>query len=249
VAIGATLDAQGSLSTTAAVTNNGTANFGVPNSTAATTQQLASLSIGIGASGATASITPSTSAASPKTLKPMTLTFGVGATLDITDNILISSGTPTQAEGMIINNQVTTTDGVPGHPNGSSGLVLGYGSVTGGKFEIRATLLGDSDLDGQVNVADLANLAGNFGVTTGALWLNGDFDYNGNVNVADLADLAGNFGQSLSGAGLTASPALLVSSVTAVPEPGTLPAFFAVAALCTNRRRRPLTVQPRTGTK
>jgi hypothetical protein len=72
-------------------------------------------------------------------------------------------------------------------------------------------LRGDADLDGAVNVADLANLAGNFGKISGMSWINGDFDYNGNVNVADLADLAANFGQSLS-AGSASEPILNASS-------------------------------------
>ena len=42
----------------------------------------------------------------------------------------------------------------------------------------------------QVNVADLGNLAANFGQTGGELWINGDFDYNGNVNVR-LAGVGG----------------------------------------------------------
>jgi hypothetical protein len=58
-------------------------------------------------------------------------------------------------------------------------------------------MLGDTNHDGTVNVADLADLAGNFGVTSGATWAQGDFNYDGNVNVADLADLAGNFGLGL----------------------------------------------------
>jgi hypothetical protein len=109
---------------------------------------------------------------------------------------------------------------------------------------MRATLLGDSDLDGQVNVADLANLAGNFGATSGQFWLNGDFDYNGNVNVADLADLAGNFGASLTslgfnGADASASPAAVAApAVSAVPEPTMLGLFGVAAASLLGRRRR-----------
>ena len=110
-------------------------------------------------------------------------------------------------------------------------------------------MLGDSDLDGQVNVADLANLAGNFGVTSGKVWLNGDFEYNGNVNVADLADLAGNFGKSLTSAGFgsstaasaAASPAAVVASdAAAVPEPASIGLLgIGALALLPRRRRRP----------
>jgi hypothetical protein len=56
-----------------------------------------------------------------------------------------------------------------------------------------------------VNVADLADLAGNFGQTAGMTLIKGDFDYNGNVNVADLADLAGNFGKTLAAGSSTSS--------------------------------------------
>src|SRR5205807_9327625 len=105
----------------------------------------------------------------------------------------------------------------------AEGLVLGYKDAGSGNYEIRATLFGDTDLDGRVNVADLGNLAANFGQTIGMLWINGDFDYNGNVNVADLGDLAANFGNVLAGgSGSAAVPAAVVSDAlvaTAVPEP------------------------------
>jgi RHS repeat-associated protein len=64
-----------------------------------------------------------------------------------------------------------------------------------GALVARYTLFGDTNLDGIVNINDLANLAGNYGMTAGGTWLRGDFDYNGTINVADLADLSGNFGQ------------------------------------------------------
>jgi hypothetical protein len=83
--------------------------------------------------------------------------------------------------------------------------------------------LGDTNHDATVNVADLANLAGNFGATSGQNWSTGDFDYNGNVNVADLADLSGNFGQTLPGAGgsvaTSATPAAVPAAATAATAP------------------------------
>jgi hypothetical protein len=118
-------------------------------------------------------------------------------------------------------------------------LALGYKDAGSGNYEIRATLLGDSDLDGQVNVADLANLAGNFGATSGVFWINGDFDNNGNVNVADLADLAGNFGQSLTGGAGAAGAEAAPASIAAVPEPAAL-GWLAIGSLGVigHRRRR-----------
>jgi autotransporter-associated beta strand protein len=238
---GATLNVTGSLASTNNVTANGSANFGAPGSTAAVTQQLASLSI---AAASTSSVTLSMHAATPKTLQVGTLTFGdpsspSSSTINITNNILIANGLDTDAEALITSHKVAST---------TAGLALGYKQLTTGPntFEIRATLLGDSDLDGQVNVADLANLAGNFGKTIGQVWLNGDFDYNGNVNVADLADLAGNFGKDLTGAGFgsggAASPAAVsaaTSGSAAVPEPAGLSLFSAAAiSLLLPRRRR-----------
>jgi autotransporter-associated beta strand protein len=237
VAGGATLNAAGSLASTAVVTADGSVNFGVVNSTAAVTQQLASLTID---TGVTSSITHSAVGASfvSKTLHPVTLTLNGTAALDLTNNIFISSGTVATAEGLITGGQIKTTDGA----GNRSGLVLGYKIAGGGNYEIRATLLGDTDLDGTVNVADLGNLATNFN-STSALWINGDFDYNGNVNVADLGDLATNFGQTLTGgagaaAGSAASPMSLPTDA-AVPEPTSLGLLgISVIALRPIRRVR-----------
>jgi hypothetical protein len=121
------------------------------------------------------------------------------------------------------------------------GGALGYGDQGGGVIMVKFTLLGDTDLDGRVNVADLANLAGNFGKTSNQFWISGDFDYNGNVNVADLADLAGNFGKDLASGGLTgASAAPAAAAAGAVPEPtASLTATaFALTALGFRRRGR-----------
>jgi hypothetical protein len=163
------------------------------------------------------------------------LTFAGSGKIDITNNELITPGDENAAVSLITNNQVTT----------SSPLALGYNAVGGGNVEIRATLSGDSNLDGNVNVADLANLAGNFGATAGVFWLGGDFDYNGNVNVADLADLAGNFGQDLGGGAAAQSLALSAATLgagaggAAVPEPTTLGLLgVASAALLLPRGRR-----------
>jgi hypothetical protein len=53
---------------------------------------------------------------------------------------------------------------------------------------IRPTLAGDSDLDGDVDVADLGALATRW--QTNHYWLGGDFNYDGVVNVGDLGLLA-----------------------------------------------------------
>jgi hypothetical protein len=117
----------------------------------------------------------------------------------------------------------------------ASGEALGYFNA-GGPTKVRLTLLGDTDLNGIVNVADLANLAGNFGTVSGAIWQEGDFDYNGNVNVADLADMAGNFGSSLPGGpsaplSVAASSASTTTSSTTAATPAAVPAATTTAAV------------------
>jgi hypothetical protein len=139
-----------------------------------------------------------------------TLAFTGSGKIDLGANQLTISTDLATVRGLIQNSHIITTD---------SGGAVGYIAQASGQVEVAFTLLGDSDLDGHVNVADLANLAGNFGKTSGQFWINGDFDYNGNVNVADLADLAGNFGKTLGGGGSAGeSPA----AATSVPEPSAL---------------------------
>jgi autotransporter-associated beta strand protein len=235
---GSTLTVTGGGTFAGTLNANGAVNFpGNASSTVATTRTLGTLSV-----PANGSITLGTSAtaAAPLTLQPSAMTLG--GTIDIANNILIAPGQPTDARTLITNHNVITTN--------THNLALGYGSAGGSNFEIRAALLGDSDLDGQVNVADLANLAGNFGATTGMLWINGDFDNNSSVNVADLADLAGNFGQSLSSIGAateTAGAPAAMSASAAVPEPpfaGIAITGAAAAGLLTRRRRRQHPLRP-----
>jgi autotransporter-associated beta strand protein len=222
----ATFNINGSIPTTSNVTAAGGAvNFAGAPTTAAASRTINSLTV---TAGGTATITTSGASFTPMTLNvstPLSVT-GTGK-IDLKNNVLIAPGTPSTALALItaVPSQLVTSITTPA-------LAVGYGNAGGGNFEARATLLGDSDLDGRVNVADLANLAGNFGATAGVFWLGGDFDYNGNVNVADLADLAGNFGNQLNASGVaegggggSAAPAALSAggvSGAAVPEPTAL---------------------------
>lgn len=56
----------------------------------------------------------------------------------------------------------------------------------------------DLDGDGNVDIADLTNLLGNFGATAGASFGQGDLDGDCDVDVADLARLLANFGSTCS---------------------------------------------------
>jgi hypothetical protein len=172
-------------------------------------QHLATLSISSGASAAMVGVA---SAASPSVMNVTTLSItGSGSSFDLNNNELITTATLAAVSSMIVADQLISS---------ATGGVLGSMDFGNGQSEARFTLLGDTNLDGIVNVSDLANLAGNFGKTAGQFWINGDLDYNGSVNVADLADLAGNFGNSLGGAA-TAAASMAVSPSLSAARPAT----------------------------
>ncbi len=90
-------------------------------------------------------------------------------------------------------------------------------------------LVGDVNLDGRVDRADAARMAGNFGLV-GAT--NNDLDNDGRVGASDLAILQANMGQTAA----AASPASgLAGRSAAVPEPSSLllaAAFLSMAPIC-----------------
>jgi hypothetical protein len=58
-------------------------------------------------------------------------------------------------------------------------------------------ICGDVDHDGEVDLADLAQLLASYGATSGACFEDGDQDYDGDVDLADLAGLLGAYGFAL----------------------------------------------------
>jgi hypothetical protein len=166
-----------------------------------------------------------------------------GGTIKISSGTLTIAGSLNTAQGvldlsnneLLVNAALSTIQNylVTGHlVTSATGGVLGYRDLGGGQIEVRFTLLGDTDLDLTVNVADLANLAGNFGKTAGGTWVQGDLDYNGTVNVADLADLAGNFGNSLGGAASAQAVSAAFSSTNTIADRvGLFSAMFGIQPL------------------
>ncbi|MBI1369923.1 MAG: PEP-CTERM sorting domain-containing protein [Planctomycetes bacterium] len=105
------------------------------------------------------------------------------------------------------------------------------GGVTG-EVVARATLLGDANVDGKVDISDLVLLAKNFGALGSMDWFDGDFNFDGTVDISDLVLLSKNFD-------LTDPPAAsLMISVGNVPEPATLGLLFAGLASMGRSARR-----------
>ena len=82
-----------------------------------------------------------------------------------------------------------------GAPLTGSGLELvgGFWPAVGGEDEF---CYGDLDGDLDVDLADLAQLLGNYGMTSGAAYEDGDLDADGEVVLADLAGLLAVYGTS-----------------------------------------------------
>lgn len=147
-------------------------------------------------------------------------------TLDLGDNDLnvIASTSPIRA--LLRNGQLFTS---------TTGGVLGYTDV-GGQTDVRFTILGDTNLDGHVDVTDLGNLASNYGKSHGAVWVQGDSNYDGAVDVSDLGNLASNYGASIAAgpaAALTDAARPTATTFNArltAPEPAVPGTSFAATA-------------------
>jgi hypothetical protein len=109
-------------------------------------------------------------------------------------------------------------------------------------IRIKYTYVGDSNLDGQVDITDLGALATAW--QTAGVWANGDFDYSNFIDITDLGALATNWqagvGSPLRPGDLSLSEALASLGLpsVAVPEPASLGAVAMCLAVAAPRRRR-----------
>lgn len=94
--------------------------------------------------------------------------------------------------------------------------------------DLKETFVGDTDLDGQVNAADLNSLAINWQVDDATSWTQGDFDGDGSVNASDLNDLALDWQSGVA------------QVATIVPEPSTTVLLLLGGAVILSGRRRRL---------
>jgi hypothetical protein len=137
--------------------------------------------------------------------------FAIAGTLDLIDNEMIiqygSGPDPiSQIEAPLVsgsnagdwNGTGIVSSAVAGADAGFQGATFAVGSVDGlvaGQIELLPTLIGDNNLDGEVNLTDLLGLLNNYG-QTGALWSQGDINYDGVVNLIDLLQTLNTFGQN-----------------------------------------------------
>ena len=123
----------------------------------------------------------------------------------------------------MIANGIATGDGIfdsgsGPHPNAAVGVTDTASDDNGDPhILLRATIGGDSDCSGTVELNDFLKLQGNFGLA--GTWDLGDYDYSGTTQLNDFLKLQGNFGLSYT------------------PEPATL-CLLALGGLAMLRRRR-----------
>jgi hypothetical protein len=102
---------------------------------------------------------------------------------------------------------------------------------------IKYTFKGDCNLDGQVTLTDLGELATNW-QSTSAFWTGGDFNYDGAVTISDLADLASNWQAGVGNPlGMNFEQAMQAVGLDDVVVPEPL-ALGAISLLAFQRRRR-----------
>jgi hypothetical protein len=133
-----------------------------------------------------------------------------------------------------------------------AGTKLGYGAtqtlgwssfaglfVDSSAVVVKFTYAGDANLDGQVTISDLGDLASNW-QSTGVFWGNGDFNYDGAVTISDLGDLASNWQAGVGNPlGMTFEQALAAVGLggVAVPEPATMALALGLLGVLSSRRR------------
>jgi hypothetical protein len=145
----------------------------------------------------------------------------------IADNVLMHSVAERTMQQLFISNQ----------PNGSTDVTTYWDNVSLTVGRVTPSIIGDADLDGDVDLNDLASLAAAYGANQGAPWTKGNFDADMDVDLSDLAALAGNYGYNSGTAETFAEALSMYADVFNVPEPATGTLLLAAMGLLLPRRR------------
>lgn len=179
------------------------------------------------------------------------LSIAAGAQLDLSNNSLVIDYSG--AVGTLVDDtRQHLATGRMTSSSADSSKRLGYGdnavlgqasfggvAVDSSSVLIKFTFAGDANLDGQVDITDLGNLATNWQTTN--TWPGGDFDYSGFVDITDLGMLATNWQAGVGsplGPSLNEALASLGMAGAAVPEPAAVTGVGALALAMVTRRRR-----------
>ena len=143
---------------------------------------------------------------------------------NIANHSLTSSTLPPSFGLALVDNAVTLFTTFGNQPADANSLLLSE------------ELLGDANLDGNINLSDLSTILNDFGQTT-PLWTSGNFDHASSIDLTDLSDVLNNFGAS--NPDPTSSPFILQPSAS--PEPATF-LLLTISSLFSTRpiRRRHL---------
>jgi hypothetical protein len=169
--------------------------------------------------------------------------YSVLSVLDTVVAYLISGFASGAWTGVGLRSTVAGTTSTHGLGYGEASA-LGLSEYAGVSLDTTAVVItyapnGDTDLDGDVDVADLGVLASHW--QTAGSWIHGDCDYNGWIDINDLGRLATNWQTGTNNAPL---PGALASFglPTTVPESGALLLGAPlVAGMC--KRRRAVSLQ------
>lgn len=225
-------DLSGTHTISAPVTLNSNTNITVDNSGDSLT-----LSGGISGSASVAVLGSGTLIISGPSNSVTGLTISGGVTVDLTTSALtINYGANRDLLSAIQRYLAsgTLTSSVAASSGGQYALGYADGNMdTGtpaqpGQLLIQYALVGDTNLDGIVNLTDLLSLLNNYG-QTGCDWAQGDFNYDSAVNLTDLLALLSNYGQSAASTSFNSS--------RAVPEPASASLLAIIACGLSARRR------------
>jgi hypothetical protein len=179
-------------------------------------------------------------------LTSQNLTMGANGLLDISNHELIVRGGTTLAQAQAL--VAAGRGGITGITSSTAGagLVLGVGtagainvstfdgvSVSPTDILVKATYLGDANLDGHVDTTDLNTVLNHFGQTT-PNWTSGNFDGASTIDLTDLAWVLNNFGKTVAGGSVMAGG----TGVIATPEPASLTLLAGAGALLLRRKSR-----------